>query len=134
MSSKLVRVRLFVYRNGSSIISLIANVSRSSEVMAEVFSVMRDAGVQVTNCVHPGLVVASDDEVVIFVCSIEASGMNEQSMHGRTSNASCPRCGCFARPAWPDQSASRSGGWKSRSHDVPSGSDCLPTPRWENWL
>lgn len=31
-----------------SIISLIANVSRSSEVMSEVFAVMKEAGVQVT--------------------------------------------------------------------------------------
>lgn len=35
-----------------SIISLIANVSRSSEVLAEVFAVMRDVGVQVN---QPGI-------------------------------------------------------------------------------
>lgn len=36
-----------------SIISLIANVGRSSEVMAEVFKVMRDSGVQVKSPCRP---------------------------------------------------------------------------------
>lgn len=43
---EIIHQGLFVFR---SIISLIANVSRSSEVMSEVFAVMRDAGVQVKN-------------------------------------------------------------------------------------
>ncbi|CAM9482199.1 unnamed protein product [Sphacelaria rigidula] len=50
-----------------SIISLIANVSRSSEVMAEVFGVMRDEGIQVlmlsqgASKVNVGLVVKESD-------------------------------------------------------------------------